>query len=108
MNIKIHTKGIKGSAMVKKGEQAGAMFSGLLEIDGEIYERVNDIVLKFGDEFATVTVTLVPGNVDVVNHTEETWPKLLQEAAAREIRADSRAGDGRVIAVYVSPSQDDE
>jgi hypothetical protein len=108
MNIKIHSQGWKGSSPTKKGETSGAMFGGLLEIDGEIYDRVNDIRLDCGDQFATVTVTFVPGSVDVVNHTEETWPKLLQEVQARDARAAARTGDGRMIAIYVSPENNDE
>jgi hypothetical protein len=108
MNIKIHTQGWRGSSPTKKGEKSAAMFGGLLEIDGEIYIRVNDINLHCGDEFSSLTVTFIPGSVEVVNHTEETWSKTLHEAEARDARAEARTGDGRLIAVYVSPSQADE
>lgn len=103
MHIKIHTKGITGSSTTKKGEIPGAQFAGFLEIDGEIYDRVTDIQVEFGDTFATVKATFIPGGVEVVNHTEETWAKICQETERRDGMAKARRSDGKVIAIYVSP-----
>lgn len=103
MNIKIHTQSWTGSRPAKTGERPGAAFGGFLEIDGQVYDRVNDIHVSMGDEFAAVTVTLIPGSVEIINHTEETWSSIAQKAVAREIQAAARTGDGRTIAIYVSP-----
>lgn len=106
MQLKIHTKGIKGSGPIKKGEEAGALFSGLLELDGQIYEMVNNIQVSFGEEFASVTVTFIPGDIEVVAHTEESWAQICTQASTQAESARIRRSDGRVIAVYVSPKED--
>lgn len=106
MHIKIHTQGWRGSSARKEGEEASGLFNGILEVDGELYAEVTDIKCNFsGANFATVDVTFIPGDVDVVNHNDDTWSKLIQEMRFREQRAvASRAdSDGRMIAVYVSP-----
>lgn len=107
MHLKIHTKGIKGSGTIKKGEEAGALFAGLVELDGQIYDMVTEIRVGFGEEFATVTVTFVPGDIDVVTHTEESWAKICNQAMTQAESAKIRRSDGRVIAVYVSPKEDE-
>lgn len=84
MDVKIHTKGIAGSAVRKPDEEAGALFGGILEIDGAVYDLVTDIVLKTGEDFATVTATLVPGDVEVVNHDQESWDALMERHDVRE------------------------
>jgi hypothetical protein len=107
MNIKIHTKGITGSSITKKGESPGASFGAFLEIDGEIYEMVSDIKVDYNSEsFATLTVTFIPGSIEVINHTEETWPKVVSDATARSHRTSIRNSEGRTIAIYVSPAPD--
>lgn len=106
--IKVHTQGITGSRMIRKGEEADGLFAGLLEIDGEIYDRVNDIEVKFGEEFATVTATFIPGHVEVVAHNEDSWKKVCGKAENRERqRSVIRNSDGRLIAVYVPPEEDE-
>lgn len=108
MRMKIHTKGWRGSDMAKKGEEPGAMFGAFLEIDGELYDMVNDIEVNFGEAFASVTCTFIPGQLEIVTHTQETWPKLEKELRAKEGRLAARNAEGRVIAVYVSPKPDEE
>lgn len=108
MRMKIHSRGIRGSSMIKEGEEPGVMFGCLLEIDGELYDKVNDIEANFGDTFATVTVTFIPGTMEVITHTEDSWNKLQAEALARETRIAARNNHDRFISVYVSPSPDDE
>jgi hypothetical protein len=104
MQIKIHSKGIVGSSARQEGEEAAALFAGILEIDGELYAEVADMRIDFNsEEFASVTVTFIPGDIQVVNHTEDSWSKIIQEFGEREHRARIRRSDGRVIAIYVSP-----
>ncbi len=108
MQLKVHTKGIVGSREIKKGEEAAALFAGLLELDGEIYDRVNEITVNFGEDFATVNVTFIPGDVEIVTHTAESWSKICKEADDREQqRAEIRNSEGRMIAIYVSGQKED-
>lgn len=108
MRMKIHSKGIRGSQIIKEGEEPGVMFGCLLEIDGELYEQVTNVEASFGDEVATVTVTFIPGTVEVVTHTEDGWNKLQTEVRARETRIAARNNHDRFISVYVSPGPDEE
>ena len=109
MRLKIHTKGITGSQTRKEGEEAGALFAGLLELDGEVYDCVTDMTLKFGqDMFATVEVTFVPGDIEVVSHTQDSWEKIARESQWRAKRAVARRAAGQQIAVYVSPPPKDQ
>lgn len=109
MHLKIHTQGIRGSGTIKEGEDAGALFNSVLELDGQIYDRATAIDVKFeGDSFATVTVTFIPGDIEVVTHTSESWKKICEEADKREKNAKIRRSDGRVIAVYVSPKPEED
>lgn len=102
MEVKIHVKGITGSQITKPGEQPGAMFGGLLEIDGLIIDPVVDMRAEFGESFTTLHITLVPGSLTVVNHTEDTWPKFTSRLRAQEERRTIRNADGKTIAIYVS------
>lgn len=107
MIIKIHTKSISGSGITKKGQQPGAMFGAFLEIDGEIYDMVNDIKVNFDSEsFATVDVRFIAANVHVISHTEETWPSIERSVEERRGRVVARNSEGRTIAIYVSPASD--
>lgn len=109
MIVKIHTQGWKGSSPIKPGEEPGALFAGLLELDGEIYDRVNDIKVNFSEDFATVDVTLIPSDVEVVTHTKESWETVCDRATAREnARTAIRRSDGRTIAIYVSPKEEEQ
>lgn len=108
MHLKVHTKGITGSRTINEGEEAGALFAGLLELDGQIYDLVTDINVDFSESFAKVTVTFIPGDIEVVTHTEESWKTICREADTREQNARVRRSDGRVIAIYVSPKPEED
>ena len=95
MRIKVHVKGIKGSGLIKEGEEASVMFAGVLEIDGKLIEEVSDIEVLFsGDSFATVKPHLIPGSFEVVTHTDESWPELINSV---DEQRDVRAGSGHVL-----------
>ena len=74
MRLKIHTKGIRGSRTRKDNELAGALLHSVIEIDGQLIEEVTRVaVISSGDSFTKVIVHLVPGEIEYVSHTEESW-----------------------------------
>jgi hypothetical protein len=81
MRVKVHVQGIKGSGLMRKGEEASALFRGVLEIDGHFLEEVGEIEVSFsGDNFAIVKPHMIPGSFEVVTHTDESWPELVNKA----------------------------
>ena len=96
MRIRVHVTGIKGSGAIKKGEEAAALYRGVLEVDGHMLEEAGTIEVTFsGDGFVEVKPILIPGSFEVVTHDNESWPRLIQELdEARE----ARAGSGRLVA----------
>jgi len=100
MKIKIHTKGITGSSVIKEGEEPGALFGALIEIDGALFDLVTDVKVEMGDEFATVTATFVPSSVEIVPHTNESWAKIAGEADYQRANAKIRRAGGRMIAIF--------
>lgn len=95
MRVKVHVEGIKGSGLIKKGEEASALFRGVLEVDGVLMEEVGTIEAIFsGDDFLTVKPHLLPGSFEVVTHTDETWPELLR---ALDERREIRTSTGRIM-----------
>lgn len=96
MRIKVHVQGIKGSGLVKEGDEASALFQGVLEVDGVLIEEVAAIEAVFsGGDFAAVKAELIPGSFEVVTHTDESWPQLLQRIDEKN---EARAGSGRLVA----------
>lgn len=99
MKITVHTKGISGSEVIKPGEEADAMFAGVLEVDGHVLDRVSEIDVSSGDKFTTVTVVFVPGEVEHSVHSNDSWVKLIQKAdEQRESYRYVRDGKGFTIA----------
>ena len=79
MNLKIHSKGITGSAITMPGEKPAASFGCVIEIDGKIVEEVSSVrVLHRGNEFATVMVRLLPGELEELVHDADGWADLMQ------------------------------
>jgi hypothetical protein len=74
MNIRIHTKGIKGSGMVEEGETPGVMFGAVLEIDGVMLEQSDRVDIRFEEGVALVTARMMPSSIEIVSHTKESWP----------------------------------
>lgn len=84
MNMKIHTKGIKGSGMIKEGENPSVMFSAILEIDGVLIDEVTRVrVLHGADEITTVMVRMFPGTLDTIAHTDTSWKELIERLDAQ-------------------------
>lgn len=77
MNLKIHTRGWVGSRQKTEGEESQAMLGVVIEIDGHVIEEVTSarVLARHGD-IVTVMVRLIPGELDVIAHTEETWKEL--------------------------------
>lgn len=81
MKLTIHTKGIVGSAVRREDEESRAMINCVIEIDGHMIEDVTRVrVLHSADEFSTVLVRLIPGEVETIAHTAESWA---EQVAAR-------------------------
>lgn len=102
MDIKIHVQGIATDHVREPDEESGALFAGLLELDGNVYDRVADIKLEAGETFTTVVATLIPGDVEIVNHDSETWAALLEQNDLREReykRQGIRNAQGRTVAI---------
>ncbi len=96
MRIKVHVQGIKGSGSIKEGEEASALFQGVLEVDGILIEEISGVEAVFsGREFARVSAHLIPGAFEVVTHTNESWPELLKRV---EDERTARSGADRLIA----------
>ncbi len=77
MRLKIHTRGWVGSRQKTEGEESAAMVNAVIEIDGHVISEVSRVrVLAGADEIVTVMVRLIPGELDVIAHTEETWKEL--------------------------------
>lgn len=98
MRIKVHTKGIKGSGMVKEGEEPAVLFGAVLEVDGILIEEAFKVQVTFDEGFVTVTPHLYPGTFEVVSHTDETWPELLKKIEADRAERAARTGMGQLIA----------
>ena len=95
MRVKVHVQGIKGSGLIKRGEEPAALFRGVLEVDGHLIEEVSEIEVVFsGDNFASVRPHLTPGAFEVVTHTDESWPELLNSL---DEQRNLYAGSGRLI-----------
>ena len=97
MKITVHVRGIRGSDFIEVGETAEVMFGAILEVNGRVIDRVEKIETKFNEGFATLTATFIPGEIEVLNHTRESWEELCKVADVRHQDAVRRA-DGRVIA----------
>lgn len=98
MRIKIHTKGIKGSGMVEKGEEPSALFGAVLEVDGILIEEAFKVEVTFEEGFVKVTPHLYPGSFEVVPHTKESWPELLDQMEKDRAERAARTGMGMLIA----------
>jgi hypothetical protein len=99
MKIAIHTKGILGSRVINEGEEADAMFSSVLEVDGHVLDKVTSIDVKSGEDFTTVKVVFIPGEIDYINHSGETWAELMDKAEEqRSVYSSIRRSDGRTVA----------
>lgn len=99
MIIRIHTKGIAGSEMIEEGQEAGALFGGVLEVDGHVLDRVTKIDVSSGEDFTTVRVVFIPGDVDYWVHSEATWNELMERAEEQRSSYRSiRRSDGRSVA----------
>lgn len=99
MRVRVHTKGIKGSGMIEEGEHADVMFASVLEIDGHVIDRTQKIEVTSGEDFTYVKVILIPGELDYISHTAETWKELLDKGEAqREAYMGVRNSEGRLIA----------
>jgi len=96
MKIVIHVKGIKGSSAIEVGELAEAMFGVVLEVNGTVIDRVEKVEPKFAADFATVEVTMLPGEIEVLTHGDKSWDELISRADKDRIEA--RTGDDRLIA----------
>lgn len=80
MKMKIHTRGFNGSAIRQKGEESSAMLGAILEIDGHLIEEVTRVrVLHAADDFTTVMVRFIPGEVETIAHSAETWAQIIEE-----------------------------
>lgn len=79
MKIKVHVQGIKGNGLMKEGDEANALFGGVLEIDGLMIEEIMEIRTRAHEGFFEVTPVLAPGSFEVVTHNKESWPSLLQK-----------------------------
>jgi hypothetical protein len=97
MRIRVHVQGIKGSGLMHEGEEASVLFRGVLEVDGSLIEEVSEIEVSFSnDRAATVKPHLMPGSFEVITHTDESWPELMNSVdEQREVRA----GSGRILAL---------
>jgi len=96
MRIKVHVQGITGSRSVKPGEDANVLLHGILEVDGSLIEEVGKIEVVFGGgELTTVKPHLMPGAFEVVVHTDESWPELLESIKKQQT---AYAGSGKVRA----------
>lgn len=83
MKIVVHTQGIVGSRPKREGEQAGGMFRCVLEIDGMLIDRVTRVRVDHrSDEFTYVVAVLIPGEVEEVVHTQESWDALFKRETA--------------------------
>lgn len=100
MKITIHSKGIIGSGVIEEGEEPGALFGGIVEINGHVFDRITKIEPKFSEDFASVTVTFFPGRIEHIHHTTESW-KALCDRAEGDI-ASARLADGRSLARHES------
>lgn len=100
MKIQIHTKGITGSRAIEEGETPGALFGAVVEINGHVFDRITGVKTSFGEEFASVTVTFFPGEIEQLTHTEESW-RALCERAEKDINT-ARLADGRALARHQS------
>lgn len=97
MRIKVHVEGIKSTSAAKEGEEPSALLHGVLEVDGHLIEEVGEIEALFrGGELVSVRPRLFPGSFEVVSHTDESWPRLLQRIDGQN---EARAGTGKLIAV---------
>ena len=96
MRVKIHTKGIRGSSIVEEGDEPSVMFGAVLEIDGKILEQADRVEVLFEDGFAIVTARMIPASIEIVSHTQESWPGV--EDAIDEART-ARTGMGAAIAM---------
>lgn len=100
MNVHIHSKGITGSRTITKDEDASALFGCVLEVDGHVIDNMTGLEVKAGNEFTTVHVVLVPGHIEYVVHSEDTWKELLDKAdQQRDTYRAIRKGDGTAIAI---------
>lgn len=102
MKVKVHVQGLKGSGIVKPGEEPAVLFNGVLEVDGMLLEECGEIEVSFGGgEMMSVKAYLTPGSFEVVTHTQESWPELLAQInATRNAQVDT--GSGRTLAVVES------
>jgi hypothetical protein len=110
LRIKLHIQGIKGSGPIKqedvdKGEVAGALFGGLLEIDGQIIDQSIEVRYRSHEGFFEVVPVLAPGSFEVVTHTKESWPELLKELERQER---VRNMNGQLIARNLKAVEDDD
>jgi hypothetical protein len=96
VRVKIHVRGLKGDGPVKEGEEPSALYNGLLEVDGHLIEEVTTIEVLFGGgDIATVKPHLIPGSFEVVTHTDESWPELLNLIHEQK---SAYGGTGRIVA----------
>ena len=95
MRIKVHVQGIKGSGTVKKDEEPSVLLHGILEVGGHLMDEVEKIEVVFsGGDFVTVKPHLMPGSFEVVTHTDESWPELIQSLQEQH---NIYSGSGKVI-----------
>ena len=97
MKIKVHVKGIKGSGLIKDGEDASVMFGAVLEVNGQLIEEISSVEVKFEESFTKVMPVLMPGSFEVVTHTETSWPELLQQVEEQREPHVARDAMGRLI-----------
>ena len=84
MDLKIHTLGIKGSAPKMEGESSEGNIHVMIEIDGHLIEMVDRVSLVTkADEFQIAHVRLLPGEVETIVHTAESWAELLNRGKVR-------------------------
>lgn len=89
LEIKLHIQGIKGSGPIKqedldRGESAGALFGGLLEIDGKLIDQTIEVRYRSHEGFFEVVPVLAPGSFEVVTHSRESWADVLNELEHQE------------------------
>lgn len=78
MNVKLHTKGIKGSAVVKPGEQPGVQYMLLVEIDGTLHPNVISArVLTDSQGMTQLVMRAMPSTIETINHDVDSWNELV-------------------------------
>lgn len=79
MKVTLHHQGWTGSRPRAPDEEPDAALGLLVEIDGLLIDRaLNARVISRGNDFAMVTLRLIPGDIETIVHDAESWDELVK------------------------------